>query len=188
MCARSFLGWVAQWQVVLGGLLPIVERCCRIHWNHPLSGTTLRPQTLVAVGDGATNDLLGSRCVWVLTCDQSRRMLESWTWIDPKHLLRSRSNNTRLRLPMRRLAQIMFKRRIAQISRRPLQLLNILRDAEAALLILQLLHIEIRLHLVRVVVKVLVYLLFSRGVILAYSHLRVWTLVLKSWVYSDLVT
>jgi hypothetical protein len=89
---------------------------------------------------------------------------------------------------MRRLAQIMFKRRIAQISRRPLQLLNILRDAEAALLILQLLHIEIRLHLVRVVVKVLVYLLFSRGVILAYSHLRVWTLVLKSWVYSDLVT
>jgi len=44
------------------------------------------------------------------------------------------------------------------------------------------------LHLVCVVVKILIYLLFSRSVILTYSHLRTWTLILKRRVNSNLVT
>ena len=49
-------------------------------------------------------------------------------------------------------------------------------------------HIEISLHLVGVIVKILIYLLFSRSVILTYSHLRTWTLILKRRVNSNLVT
>ena len=90
---------------------------------------------------------------------------------------------------MRGLAQVMLQRRIAQIGTGSLQLLNILRHAQVALLlILQLLHVEIGLHLVRIIVKILIDLLFSRGIILTYSHFRIWTLILECWIDSNLIT
>ena len=120
MGARSFLGRVAQWEIVLGGLLPVVESGGGIHWDYSLPRTTLGSKTLVTVGDGAAYDLFRSCSVWILTCDQSRRMLESRTWINPKHLLRPRSNHRSFGLPVGGLAQIMFEWRVTQISRRTL--------------------------------------------------------------------
>ena len=113
MGSWSFLGGVAQREIVLGSLLPIVEGSCGIHWNYSFSGAALGPQTFVTVWDGTSNNLLGGSSMWVLTCDQSRRMLKSRTWVNTKHLLRPWPNNRCFRFTMRRLAQVMFERSIA---------------------------------------------------------------------------
>ena len=77
MCARSFLRRVAQGQVVLRRLLPVVESSRGVHRDNTLARAALGAQAFVAVGDCTADYFLSGGRMRVLTCDQSRRMLES---------------------------------------------------------------------------------------------------------------
>jgi hypothetical protein len=118
--------------------------------------------------------------------------LEGRARVDAKHLLGAVSDDGGLVLSVSRLTQIMLQGCTAQVLIGGLQLMGILCQTQVACFgVLHLLCIEVCLHLIGIVIKILIDLMLTSCIVLAHSHLVALVsnilLVLKRWVDPDLI-